>query len=54
MVSTYVGRPGNVDVGKQFEIMAIANPKRPLKEGELLSFWPDAESRSEPVKVTRR
>jgi hypothetical protein len=53
-VSIYIGRPGNADVGKHFEIMAIANPKRPLKEGDVLKFWPDAEMKSEVVEVVRK
>ena len=53
-VDGYVGRPGNTDVGKRYEIMAIANPKRPLKEGDKLRFWPDAESKSEVVEVVRK
>jgi len=53
-VDIYVGRPGNSDAGKHYEIMAIANPKRPLKEGDVLRFWPDAESKSEVVEVVRK
>jgi hypothetical protein len=53
-VSIYVGRPGNVDAGKRYEIMAIANPKRPLKEGDVMRYWPDAESKSEVVEVVRK
>ncbi len=53
-VGIYIGRPGTVDAGKRFEIMAIANPKRPLKEGDVLRFWPDAESKSEVVEVIRK
>ncbi len=53
-VDIYVGRPGTVDAGKRYEIMAIANPKRPLKEGDVLRFWPDAESKSEVVEVVRK
>ena len=53
-VGVYIGRPGTVDAGKHYEIMAIANPKRPLKEGDVLRFWPDAESKSEVVEVVRK
>ena len=52
--SAYVGRPGRVDVGKHFEIMAVANPKRPLKEGDVLQFWPDAELKSGVIEVVRK
>jgi hypothetical protein len=53
-VDAYLGRPGGADAGKHFEIMAIANPKRPLKEGDVLRFWPDAESKSAVVEVVRK
>jgi hypothetical protein len=53
-VSAYVGRPGNVDVGKHFEIMAVANPKRPLKEGDILPYWPEAASKSQLIEVVRK
>jgi hypothetical protein len=53
-VGAYIGRPGSVDAGKHYEIMAIANPKRPLKEGDVLRFWPDAESKSEAIEVVRK
>ena len=52
-VIIYIGRPGDVDVGKQFEIMAVANPKISLKEGDVLDEWPDAEFKSQVVEVTR-
>jgi hypothetical protein len=53
-VDAYLGRPGNVDAGKHFEIMAIANPQRPLNEGDVLRSWPDAASKSEVVEVVRK
>ncbi len=53
-VGIYVGRTGNADSGKRYEIMAIANPKRPLKEGDVMRYWPDAESKSEVVEVVRK
>ncbi len=53
-VSIYVGRPGNLDAGKRYEIMAITDPKRPLKEGDVMRYWPDAESKSEVVQVIRK
>lgn len=50
----YIGRPGTLDVGKQFEIMAFANPRGTLKEGDVLSGWPEAQWKSEVIKVTRK
>jgi hypothetical protein len=53
-VSAYVGRAGNLDVGRQFELVAIANPKGDLKEGQVLGNWPEAEARSDIVMVIRK
>lgn len=53
-VKIYIGRPGSDDVGKQFEIMAVANPKDNLKEGDVLSGWPDAQTKSQVIEVTRK
>lgn len=53
-VKIYIGRPGNLDIGKQFEIMAVGNPYSKLKEGDILSGWPDVEWKSPVIEVTRR
>jgi hypothetical protein len=53
-VIPYIGRPGGADIGKEFELMAVANPKAPLKEGLVLSGWPEAQARSQVVEVTRK
>lgn len=53
-VMIYIGRPGGLDVGKRFEVMAVANPKLPLKEGNVLSGWPDAQWKSQVIEVTRK
>jgi hypothetical protein len=53
-VNAYIGRPGNVDVGKHFEIMAVANPKEPLKEGDVLRYWPEAAAKSQLIEVVRK
>ena len=53
-VVIYVGRPGKVDVNKQFEIIAVANPKVDLKEGLKLGGWPEAQAKSEVIDVTRK
>ncbi|MGO9374674.1 MAG: hypothetical protein ACLQBD_21600 [Syntrophobacteraceae bacterium] len=50
----YIGRPGAVDVGKHFEVMAVANPKVILKEGQKLEGWPDAQAKSEGIELIRR
>ncbi len=52
-VTAYFGRSGDIDVGKKFEIMAVLNPKRELKEAEIFDKWPAAESRSDIVTVLR-
>jgi TIR domain len=52
-VRIYIGRSGNLDVNKHFEIMAVANPKEILKEGLVLSQWPDAELKSQVIELTR-
>ncbi len=53
-VMIYIGRPGTIDVGKQFEIMAVANPKVKLNEGDKLRGWPEAQWKSEVIFVTRQ
>lgn len=53
-VQVYLGRAGDIDVGKEFEIMAVSNPKEKLNEGRILSAWPEAEQRSDIVTVTRK
>ena len=53
-VEIYIGRPGDLDQGKTFEIIAVANPTRELREGVVLGKWPDAEASSAVVEVTRR
>jgi hypothetical protein len=53
-VQIYIGRSGNVDVGKRFEIRAVANPKVRLREGLVLPGWPQAGVISDVVEVERR
>jgi len=50
----YIGRPGNVDVGKHFEIMAVANPTQQLREGKVLGGWPEGQWSSEVIELIRR
>lgn len=53
MTQVYLGRAGDIDVGKQFEIMAVANPKGWLSEADILGGWPDAQWSSQVITVTR-
>lgn len=50
----FLGGQGMLDVGKKFELMAIANPRDSLKEGLRLPAWPRAAGKSEVMTVTRR
>lgn len=43
-----------ISVGSVFEIMAVANPKVELKEGDALSGWPEAQWRSQVIEVIRK
>lgn len=49
----YIGRAGSIDIGKQYNIIAVANPKKALKEGDVLDFWPESETYSQIVGVVR-
>ena len=51
-VMAYFGRAA--DKGEHFEVIAIANPKKQLKEGEILDGWPEAQWSSKAVEVTRK
>lgn len=51
-VKAYFGRAG-MDVGKEFEIRAFANPVSALQEGKS-SNWPSSEARSDVVDVIRK
>lgn len=53
-VLCYLGQPGSVDSRKHFEIRAIANPKAHLRENQLLSGWPKAQSISRVIEVVRK
>jgi hypothetical protein len=53
-VIIHIGRPGTIDVGKYFEIMAVANPKIKLKEGNILKEWPAAQAKSQVIEVIRK
>jgi hypothetical protein len=53
-VMIFIGRPGDVDVGKHFEVMAVANPVNSLKEGDVLEDWPKAQHKSGAIEIIRR
>lgn len=53
-VMAYFGRSGNIDEGRLFEIIAIANPKDELNEGDVLSGWPAAQWSSQVITVRRQ
>jgi len=53
-VEAYFGREGNIDIGREFEILAIAGPRQELLEGQVLPDWPEAAWRSRIVTVVRR
>ncbi len=53
-VKIYVGRSGDIDVGKHFELIAVANPTEEIEEGDILPGWPEAQCRSEIIRVIRR
>lgn len=52
-VCVYIGSGPEKDVGKLFEMMAVANPTEELFEGKVLSGWPAAQLSSQVVTVTR-
>ena len=53
-VLCYFGEPGPQHSGKHYEVMALVNPKEKLREGQLLSGWPEAESKSQVIEVVRQ
>ncbi len=53
-VLAYFGRDGSIDAGKPYEVMAVVNPKTPLKEADVLPDWPEAEAKSDIIRVSRK
>lgn len=53
-VQIYCGRAPDADVDVHFDIMAVAQPKANLKEGDVLSAWPTAEAKSQIIDVIRK
>jgi len=53
--SAFIGRAGNQDIGKQFEILAVVpSADEELSEGTVLGIWPRALWTSEVVTITRK
>jgi hypothetical protein len=50
----YIGEKGLVNIGAQYEIIAVGNPVINLVEGDVLKAWPKAGYQSQIVKVTRK
>lgn len=49
----YFGRPSNIDVNREFEVLAVADPTEELQEGQVLLNWPESKWRSSIVTVVR-
>ena len=52
-VLSYFGEIGQQHTGAKFEMMAFANPRQKLREGQLLDNWPEAESKSQVIQAIR-
>jgi hypothetical protein len=50
----FMEKTEGINIGEPFEIMTVANPKVKLKEGDILSGWPEAEWKSQIIKLTRK
>jgi hypothetical protein len=53
-VMIYIGRAGGIDIGKKFEIMAVASTKKKFQEADVLDRWPEANRRSDLIVLTRK
>lgn len=53
-VRVYIGRQSIADVGKHFEVVAVANPESELHEGMILDQFPIAQRMSQVVEITRQ
>ena len=47
-VLCYFGEPGP---GKHYEVVAFVDPREKIREGQLLSGWPDAQTKSQTIEV---
>jgi hypothetical protein len=48
-----IGQNGTADVGAHYELGVFVNPGLPVREGDELDSWPDAEFKSEFVEIIR-
>lgn len=53
-VCAFFGSGPGSDIGKLFEIMAVANPNEKLYEGKVLHYWPESQWQSQIVEVERK
>jgi hypothetical protein len=51
--SICIGSEAEGQVGHEFELLAVANPKHVLGKTHFLDSWPAAEARSQIVRVRR-
>ncbi len=52
--SVHFGDPGPAHSGKQFVVVAVAEPATPLHEGQVLTDWPTGRWITKPVVFTRK
>jgi hypothetical protein len=50
----FIGRSEEEDIGKDFEIMAVANPDEKINQGDTLPYWPKAQAKSDIIEVKRK
>ncbi|TET22124.1 MAG: hypothetical protein E3J71_06975 [Candidatus Stahlbacteria bacterium] len=50
-VCIFTEMSGAIEAGKQFEIMAVANPQMRLSEIKIIKRWPDARCKSQVIEV---
>lgn len=51
--TVHLGRGGTLDIGKTYQVRAIAAPELPLDGNQRLSAWPAAKWRSEILTLVR-
>lgn len=52
--SVVLGRPGEIDRGKTYEVRAVYAPREHLREGQVLNDWPMAALSTSILEVQRR
>ena len=53
-VEAYFGRPGTIDGNRKYEIIAVGDPDKGLKEGDVFKAWPNGWWQSQVIGVVRR